>query len=264
MPPRMPPMPRRLWTRNEMILALNLYLKMPFGKIHHGNPQIIELAKIIGRSANSVSLRLSNYASCDPVLHARGISGMKGGKKQCQPFWDEFIEDREALIFESEKILANYEHTSIESKYKKEIKDIPEGITGESRICEVKTRVNQRVFREIVLANYDGKCGLTGIDIPDLLIASHIKPWKDDVENRLNPENGICLSALYDKAFDKGLISFTNDYKVLLSERLIENKEKGYFEKYFEPIKGRRLNMPQKYAPNPIFLEWHRDCIFNK
>ena len=61
----------------------------------------------------------------------------------------------------------------------------------------MKTRVNQNVFRQIVLANYNKKCAITGIDIPDLLVASHIIPWSKNEEERLNPENGICLSALY-------------------------------------------------------------------
>lgn len=189
---------------------------------------------------------------------------MTGGRDQCQPFWDEFIDNRETLVFESEKILARYQNTDIETKFRKELIDIPEGMTGETRIREVKTRVNQNVFRQIILANYEGKCGLTGIDIPDLLVASHIIPWKDDEENRLNPENGICLSSLFDKAFDRGLISFDDQSKVLFSDGLEKNLSKDYFEKYFAPVKNKKLIEPRKYHPNPVFLEWHRDCVFNK
>ena len=61
------------WTREEMILAFNLYLKLPFGKINARNSEIIELAQIINRSPSSVALRLVNYASCDPLLESRGI-----------------------------------------------------------------------------------------------------------------------------------------------------------------------------------------------
>lgn len=257
-------MERRLWTRDEMILAFNLYLKMPFGKISSHNPQIRELANLIGRTDNSVALRLVNYASCDPILQARGISGMTGGKTICQPIWDEFYDNREALVFESERILAKYQNTDIETKYHEQLLDIPEGMIGDTRIREVKTRVNQNVFRQIVLANYDGKCGLTGIDIPELLVASHIIPWKDDEKNRLNPENGICLSSLYDDAFDKGLISFDDNSKVLFSERLEKNVGKEYYDKFFTIIKEKTLIVPRKYHPNPLFLEWHRDCVFNK
>ena len=112
-----------------------------------------------------------------------------------------------------------------------------------------------------MLANYEGKCALTGIDLSELLVASHIIPWADNEQERLNPENGICLSSLYDKAFDKGLISFTNEQRVIFSIRLKENVGKEYYAKYFEPIENATLVTPRKYHINPQFLEWHRDCI---
>lgn len=253
-----------LWTRDEMILVLNLYLKLPFGKMDSRNPDVIHLAKIIGRTSNAVALRLVNYAAYDPILQQRGITGMSHGGKKCGEYWNEFIHDRERLIFESERILAQLEGTTIEKKYEQEIQDIPQGIVGETKLREVKTRVNQNVFRQIVLANYDGKCALTGIDLSELLVASHIIPWAENEQERLNPENGICLSSLYDKAFDKGLISFTNDQRVIFSTRLKENVGKDYFIKYFEPVEDAKLITPRKYHINPQFLEWHRDCIFNK
>ena len=257
-------MTKRLWTREEMILAFNLYLKLPFGKLHTRTPEIQELARLIDRSVNSVALRLVNFASCDPQLQSRGIKGMEGGKKQCQPIWDEFANDRGTLLFESERILANYQGVTIENKFKEDLKDIPVGITGETKLREVKTRVNQHVFRQIVLSNYNIQCALTGIDIPELLVASHIIPWSSNAKERLNPENGICLSSLYDKAFDKGLISFTNNQHVIFSIRLKKNVSKEYYARYFEPIENTILVTPRKYRINPQFLEWHRDCIFNK
>ncbi len=258
-------MPRTdLWTREEMILALNLYLKLPFGKMDSRNPQVKRLAEIIGRTADAVAYRLVNYASCDPILQQRGVSGMGNGKKKCLPYWNEFINDRERLIYESERILAQREGTTIEKKYEQQIRDIPIDIIGETKVRVVKTRVNQNVFRQIVLANYDGKCALTGIDLTELLVASHIIPWSENVQERLNPENGICLSSLYDKAFDKGLISFADNQQVLFSIRLKKNVGKEYYTKYFEPINGAQLVTPRKYHINPQFLEWHRDCIFNK
>lgn len=253
-----------LWTRDEMILVLNLYLKLPFGKMYSRNPDVIHLANMIGRTPNAVALRLVNYASCDPILQKRGISGMAHGGKKCIELWKEFSNDRERILFESERILAQSEGTTIEKKYENIIRDIPNDIVGETKVRQVKTRVNQNIFRQIVLANYDGKCALTGIDLTELLVASHIIPWAENEQERLNPENGICLSSLYDKAFDSGLISFTNEHTVIFSFRLKENVGKDYYTKYFEPIKNATLIPPVKYHINPQFLEWHRDCIFNK
>lgn len=105
-----------LWTRDEMILVLNLYLKIPFGKMHKGNPNVIKMAHLIGRTPDAVAYRLVNYASYDPQLKQRGISGMSHGGKKCEEYWNEFVDDREKLLYESERILAQYEGTSIEKK----------------------------------------------------------------------------------------------------------------------------------------------------
>ena len=210
-------MKRKLWSREELILAFNLYLKIPFGKIHSTNKDVIHLAQLIGRTPNSVALRLVNFASVDPVLKERGVKGMDGGKKIVQPIWDEFFNNQEELIFLSEKILAEKENFTVEQKFEELFFDIKE-LKGEVKLREIKTRVNQNVFRQMVISNYTGKCAISGIDIPELLVASHIVPWSINEEERLNPENGICFSALYDKAFDKGLIGIDEQYKILLSK----------------------------------------------
>ena len=136
---------------------------------------------------------------------------------------------------------------------------------GEDKISLTRQRKGQDYFRRMILANYGGRCALTGIDIPQLLLASHIIPWADKSHknDRLNPCNGICLSALYDKAFDQGLITISpDDYSVVLSSVLRENKTKEYFDKHFGIIIGRKLMMPTEYLPNRDFLAYHRDKVF--
>jgi putative restriction endonuclease len=182
--------------------------------MHSTNKDIIHLANLIGRTPNSIALRLVNFASVDPILRARGIKGMDGGTKIVQPIWDEFFNNQEELVFLSEQILAQKENTSIENKYEDLLFDMKD-LRGEMVTREVKTRVNQSVFRQMVLANYNTKCAITGIDIPKLLLASHIVPWSKNEKERLNPENGICLSPLYDKAFDFGLIAVNTNYEII-------------------------------------------------
>jgi putative restriction endonuclease len=254
---------RNLWTKEELILAFNLYLKIPFGKMHSTNKDIIHLANLMGRSANSIALRLVNFASVDPALKARGIKGMDGGTKIVQPIWDEFYENQEELLFRSEQILAGKENISIENKYNDVLSDLKE-IKGEEKLRIVKTRVNQSVFREIVLANYSTKCAITGIETPELLLASHIIPWSENEKERLNPENGICLSPLYDKAFDKGLITISDDYKIILSNDLKKNETKDFFVKHFKIIENQKILEPNKYLPKIDFLHYHQDTIFSK
>ncbi|MEI6434855.1 MAG: HNH endonuclease [Bacteroidota bacterium] len=252
-----------LWSKDELILAFNLYLKLPFGKMHSRNSEIIHLADIIGRSANSIALRLVNFASVDPYHQNRGVVGMKGGVKQVQPIWDEFFQNKESLIFESERILAEKENKTIETKYSDLLFDISD-LRGETKLREVKTRVNQNVFRQIVVANYSGKCAISGIDIPELLFASHIIPWSKNVEERLNPENGICLSALYDKAFDKGLIAINEKFEVLISADLKKKSKYEYYSKYFLHLENEKIILPQRYLPSVKFLQYHLDEIFSK
>ena len=255
--------PRNLWTKEELILAFNLYLKLPFGKMHKHTPEIIELANLLGRTPSSIGMRLGNFASIDPFHQQRGVGGLKGGMNQVKPIWDEFFHNQEELVFLSEKILAEKENTSIEYKYEDLLFDLKD-LKGETVLREVKARVNQSVFRQMVLSNYSTKCAITGIDLPELLLASHIMPWSKNEEHRLNPENGICLSALYDKAYDKGIIGINKNYEIILSTTLKKKKETLFFKNYFASIENLKINQPIKYLPRNDFLEYHLDTIFFK
>ncbi|MBS1735002.1 MAG: HNH endonuclease [Bacteroidetes bacterium] len=254
-------MANRNWTKEELILAFNLYLKLPFGKLHSRTPEIIYLANIIERTPASVAIRLTNFAHVDPYHQQRGVKGMSGGRKQVEPIWNEFINDKEGLIFESERILAEKEHETIEEKFAG-ILEGTEKLKGEVKIREVKTRVNQNIFRQIVMANYSNRCALSRIDIPDLLFASHIIPWSKNEDERLNPENGICLSALYDQAFDKGYIGINRKLEVIVSSALKKKSKEIYYEKYFSHLTNFKMNLPKKYLPKSEFLEFHLDTIF--
>lgn len=254
---------RKLWTREELILALNLYLKLPFGKLHSGTPDIVYLAGLIGRTPSSVAMRLNNFAAVDPYHQQRGIIGLPGGKKQVEPIWQEFIHNKEELLFESERILAGMENRNLEEKFSDALQDIHR-LKGEDRLREVKTRVNQSVFRRIVVANYSGKCAISGIDITDLLVASHIVPWSKDEKERLNPENGICLSSLYDKAYDKGYFGINERYEVELSAALKKKEKEVYYERWFGHLPNKKITLPQKYLPAKNFLQYHMDVVFMK
>lgn len=136
---------------------------------------------------------------------------------------------------------------------------------GEDLPSITKRRKGQDYFRRMILANYRGRCALTGISVPQLLLASHIIPWADKShkKDRLNPCNGICLSALYDKAFDKGLFTISpDDYTIQLSSALREYGTQEYFDKQFGSISGKQITMPIEYKPNRDFLAYHRDNVF--
>ncbi len=251
---------RNLWTRDELILVLDLYFRLPFGRLNRSTPEVMELANLIGRTNNSVALRLVNYAACDPVIIESGRTGMPGGLSICKPIWDEYSERREDLFYEAQKIKARILNSSIEKILNISDKDL----VGKDKETIVKQRVNQDAFRSMILNLYEKRCAITGINIPSLLIASHIVPWAENEKERLNPENGLCLSALYDKAFDKGFISLDNHYRIILADKLKAYGKESYYEKHFSSIKGSAISLPEYHRPNPLFLEWHRDCVFNK
>ena len=247
------------WTREELILAFNLYLKLFFGQMHKGNAEVKKLAAILGRrTPDSVAMRLTNFASVDPYHQQRGIKGMLGGYNQVKPIWDEFVNNQEDLVFESERILAEYQGKTIEEIHP-EIEFDLKNLKGEVKERLVKTRVNQSVFRQMILKTYSNQCAISGIDLPELLVAGHIVPWANDENNRLNPQNGICLSNLYDRAYEKGLICIDLDYKVLISKQLREYTTKSYYQEYFGKYDGKCITLPRQYQPYKGFLQFRLD-----
>lgn len=253
-------MPRRLWTREELILTLSVYFQLPFGRLNHTTPEVRELARLIGRTENSAALRLVNFAACDPYIINSGRTGMVSGRAVCMPIWEEFYNDRERLFSEAQLIKASLLHKSVEETLQLTDNDLE----GRERTAVIRQRVNQSVFRSMILNNYEEHCAITGINIPELLVAGHIIPWSDSTpQQKLSPENGICLSALYDKAFDKGLITISpDDFTVVLSSALLEYETQDYFVRHFGSIAGSPIAMPIEHKPNRDFLAYHRDHVF--
>jgi putative restriction endonuclease len=249
---------RTNWSREEMLVAFNLYCKIPFGQIHIRNPKIIRLAEFLKRTPSAVSWKLANFARFDETLKSRNIKGASHGSKLEKEIWDNYKADPEQIIFESEKLLREKNIDSFEDQSNASLKE--RNFVGEDVERNVKTRINQNFFRAMVLATYENACWISGIDNNKLLIASHIIPWASNKNERLNPKNGICLNALFDKAFDSGLLTITPDYKVKLSDNLSHGPVSDFFGRY----NGKRLEAPHRFAPNPEFLEYHNKCIFGK
>jgi putative restriction endonuclease len=239
------------WTREELILAINLYCKTPFGKIHYRNPKIIELANVLGRSHGSVSYKLANFASIDPSLERKGASNYSKLDKET---WEEFFNDWDKMAFESEQKLIKIYGESINLENEQ---NIPEGKTKESI---VKTRVNQSFFRQMILTSYDSKCCITGLPIKELLVASHIIPWSQNSKTRLDPQNGLCLNSLHDKAFDQGYITINTSYQVVISSKLEDFDQDDV--KLITDYKGENIKLPHRFLPKQEYLNYHRENIF--
>lgn len=250
---------QRLWTREELVLAVNLYCKLPFGKMHKGNSEIIQLAELVGRTPSSIALKLGNFASFDPTLKERGIKGASNASKLDKEIWDEFYNNWDAALLQSEELLASYKHTTVERLNEIEA-PVVEGLEKE-RV--MKTRINQHIFRRVVLATYDYKCCITGISRPELLIASHIMPWSAHKENRMNPMNGLSLNALHDKAFEAGLITINADnYNIIVSPQILTSKMNDGLEQNFAKYHNKTIQLPDKFLPSKEFLKYHNEQRF--
>jgi putative restriction endonuclease len=250
-------MPRRDWTREELIVAFNLYCKIPFGRIHIRNPLIIKLAQSIGRTPSAVSWKLANFARLDPALKKRNIAGAAHGAQAEVDVWNEFNNDWERLAFESERLLENITGRTPESA--EETQGFPEGRTREAL---VRTRINQGFFRSAVLAAYGVQCCITGLSVFQLLNASHIVPWAVDVKNRTNPRNGLCLNAIHDRAFDCGLLTVTPDLRVKVSPKAKGIAADKAVQEFLWKFEGASVSRPRRFAPDENFLRYHNEHLF--
>lgn len=266
---------RKPWTRDELIIAMNLYCKLPFGQLDHRTPIIIKVAEKLDRTPSSLAMKLSNLASLDPVQKARGIRGLSGASKADRKIWEEFAENWEQLGMESEECfqeLVGFEFSDLNQLPIKEDSKMPKlssikyspdrSIEGIEAQAKTKVRIGQKFFRQVILSSYGNRCCITGNPIPELLIASHIIPWCEQSEHRLNPHNGLCLARTHDAAFDQGLITFDEDNKLLLSHYLQDFLPEETIEINFVAYAGRQLRLPEKFYPEPDFLRFHREQVF--
>ena len=208
-------------------------------------------------------MKLANLASLDPAHRARGIKGLSSHSKADEAIWAEFLTDWEQMNLRSETRL--HELTVLEgSGAASEMLPLksPDSATEVGRM--VKVRTVQQVFRKIVLAAYNSTCCVTGNTLPALLVASHILPWSRFPGERLNPRNGLCLAAHFDRAFDCGLITFDDQMRLLLSPALRRSLPNDALESEFVRREGLPLSDPDRFAPEPNFIAHHRMAIFQR
>lgn len=249
------------WTREETIIAFNVYCKVPFKNSNKKNPIIIRYANVIGRSPSALNMKVGNFGRLDPELKKQGITGLVNGSKLDEDIWNEFNGNWEKLAYESELLISKFANKPLEEISDIETADIKEGIEREAII---KQRVNQSFFRSTILSSYYFKCCITGLSIPDFLVASHIIPWSKNTEHRLNPRNGLCLNSIHDKAFDKGYITITPDFTVKLSTNFNIFKQEKAVRDFFLKYENQKINLPDKFLPSKEFLDYHQQNIFKK
>ncbi len=265
------------WTEEEIIIAMSLYEKLNNNplKILHISPStagVNETSLTLSgredgyrRKPSSVASKISNLARFDPRVTALG-NVRRNGNRLDEKVWFEY-HDSDGNIKKNELeqrvrgILDRSGQFIEEGEEDLENNNLAGGF---DLILPRKVRQNQDLFRAAVLKNYDGKCCVTRINEAKLLVASHIKPWKDATETeKTDPCNGLCLNGLHDRAFDQGLMTVHPDYTIELSSRLQREIPEPVFRKYFEKIDGNQITLPLTAGiPKKKYLEYHNEKIF--
>ena len=250
---------RSSWTRQQLLVAFTLYCRLPFGRLHSKNPEVISAAEAIGRTPSALAMKLTNIASLDPAITSSGRTGLRKASANDRAMWDEMHNDWERFAVESQKAIEAMQPAAMQTD--KPAQEEPENRVGQDRLVETTTRIGQSFFRAMILSAYNERCCITGLSIPSLLVASHIVPWSHDKQYRVNPRNGLLLSTLHDKAFDSGIFTLNDDMTVRISPTY-SGRDDRYFSESLERYEGLPIRLPQKFAPDQDLLSYHRAHIF--
>lgn len=252
---------RKGWSREELLVAFGLYCRTPFGRLHSRNPDIINYSQRMGRTPSALAMKLTNIASLDPAVIARGRTGLSGASLADRAMWEEMQTNWESFALESEEAITQYTQRDDGCDASGCSGDDVTDYTGLDKEIMTKARIRQSFFRLSVLSSYGYRCCITGLATPELLVASHIVPWRLDPANRLNPRNGLSLSALHDKAFDLGIITINEDMTIRVSHAQNRQRDR-FFEVALIRYENKPIAMPEKFAPAREFLAYHREKIF--
>ncbi len=236
---------------------MRLYFELPFGKLDQRQADVIALAEYLDRSPSSVAMKLVNFASLDPAITGTGRSGLANNSKLDRQVWSEFQTNWTAMIEATDTLSIA---TGADQERATGVPDAFPSTTltasNSERTAVTKLRRGQDFFRRAVLANFDVQCCITGIAEPALLVASHIVPWQADEQNRLNPRNGLALSATFDRAFDRGLITIDENLRVRVGQKLLRHKNAPTRD-MFAIFDGQRISTPRKLAIDDAAISRH-------
>ncbi len=254
------------WQRDELLLCLSLYHRLRFGQFNARNPAVIQLAELLGRTAGSVGMKLSNFASFDPALAARGIRGLVGASSLDRIIWDEFRGNIPAHVHATKRqirvLLGTRNDQVVDIRADGTWANAPATAHHEEPSVESSPAADLQdsYFRIAVLNNYDGRCAVTGLNVPELLIATRILPRSSHPDLSLNISNGISFSGLYHTAFLRGLIGLNDDLRVLVAPRLRHAIDASSFDTFFGAYDGRSILLPpDAVQPDLATLRHHRE-----
>lgn len=254
---------RKPWTRNELVLALDLYCRIPFHKVRSGHAAVVALSKKLGRTPASVSMKIGNFGAFDETLMRRNISGLTNTSQMDEEIWKEFANDWSKLAVEAALLENATDHIHDESIDGADLAEFTPPSSESEKLIVTKQRLHQSFFRAAVLSSYDTCCCVTGLSIPECLIASHIIPWRINAGLRADPRNGLCLAAHIDRLFDCGLISVDENWHLLVSPFVHQHANEANHQ-LIRFLEGRPIQLPHRFKPHDEAMEYHRHYIFQQ
>lgn len=245
---------RKIWTRENEIIAYALYCVTPLNKINISNKMIQQCAEICDKSVSSMVAKMQNYRYLDPLVN-KNVKGLSHYSKLSKKIFEEFQNDWGELSYTAENLTGLEIFNGTPEKGAKPISSLND---------RIKTNRERQFFRASLFAAYNGQCCITGMSIPQLLAASHIKPYSKcrTSSERTDPHNGLLLNNIYDTAFDKGFITITKDLKIWVSDYVKANAKDAFTKQILVDIEGSRITRSKTFLPAPKFLEYHNDVIF--
>jgi len=240
---------------------LDLYCRIPFRQTKATNPQVVSLARLIGRSPAGVARKLGNFGAFDPELQRRGVSGLAHASKLDAEIWDAFNNDWNGLALEACRLREALGAPPEQGRKSPGELTLPTGPS--EQMAARKTRIHQAFFRDAVLSSYEQTCCVTGLRLREALVASHIVPWSVSEQSRTDPRNGLCLSATFDRLFDRGLLTLTTELNIVISATVRVSADRRIRDLVCVYHDAPMLR-PHRFLPNQSYLAWHRSNVFRE
>jgi putative restriction endonuclease len=144
----------------------------------------------------------------------------------------------------------------VAQRFQVETAKLPKSTEAERLVVQ---RVGQNLFRDALLSYWQGQCCVTGLDVPPLLRASHIRPWAqcESDEQRLDVFNGLLLAPHLDALFDGGWVTFADDGQLITSSALLQSAKELLGISATQKIAGLS-------AGHLAYLSYHRGKVFRE
>ena len=244
----------RTWTREDTMIAFNLYCKLPFRDSTRDSKLVEEYAEILKRTPGSLILKIGDLGRLDCELKKYSNTADTYGVKLDREIWNEFLHNPMQFVFDSEKLIARITGSSIKDVAGVDDENLPKGCYRKDTL---RRKIGFSFFRKVVLSSYNNTCCVSGVRNPLLVEACHITEWDDDENKIVNPRNGLCLNYFMHKAYDRKLMSVSPDYKIHISERMKMSAMREDFRTYLTSIDNRHILLPDRFSPSREMLSIH-------